>query len=92
MKAGLIIGLAAIGFIMRSRITPSLDTSRRVTAFARVAGIELTIMAMAERVADGVAHRHGQLPHHPAAAPPAPLAKLPVSAPVRAAGALHASA
>lgn len=52
----------------------------------------LTIMAMAERVADGVAHRHGQLPHHPVAAPPAPLGKLPVSAPIRAFGAHHAPA
>lgn len=47
MKAGLIIGLAAIGYVMRSRITPSLSSVSRVSAFARVAGIELTIMAMA---------------------------------------------
>jgi putative copper resistance protein D len=47
MKVGLIIGLAVIGFVMRSRIIPSLDSTPRLAAFARVAGIELTIMAMA---------------------------------------------
>ena len=47
MKVGLIIGLAVIGFVMRTRITRSLSSVGRVSAFARVAGIELTIMAMA---------------------------------------------
>ena len=47
MKVGLIIGLAVIGFLIRSRILPSLDSTSRLSAFARVAGIELTIMAMA---------------------------------------------
>ncbi len=67
MKAGLIIGLAAIGFVMRSRITPSLDSVGRVNAFARVAGIELTIMAMA--VGLGVALATSPFPREEQALP-----------------------
>ena len=47
MKVGLIVGLAVIGYLMRRRILPSLDAASRVRSFARVAAIELTIMAIA---------------------------------------------
>lgn len=47
MKVGLIIGLAVIGFLLRKRIVPSLDTVSRATVFVRLAAIELTIMAVA---------------------------------------------
>ncbi|MBM3669610.1 MAG: copper resistance protein CopD [Actinobacteria bacterium] len=47
MKVGLLVGLGVIGYVMRARVMPSLDSASRLSAFARVAGIELTIMAMA---------------------------------------------
>lgn len=46
-KVWLLIGLAVIGFILRQRIIPNLDSASRVRAFARIAGVELTIMAIA---------------------------------------------
>ena len=48
MKVGLIIALGVIAFVIRQQITPRLaESANRVAAFARVAGIELLIMAMA---------------------------------------------
>ena len=47
MKVWLLVGLGVIGFVLRKRIIPSLGTASRVRAFARVAAIELTIMAIA---------------------------------------------
>lgn len=48
MKVGLIIALGVMGFVVRKQITPRMsESSSRVAAFARVAGIELLIMAMA---------------------------------------------
>jgi putative copper resistance protein D len=48
MKVGLIIALGVIGFVIRKQITPRLSESvSRGAAFARVAGIELLIMATA---------------------------------------------
>lgn len=47
MKAGLIIGLGVIGWIMRSRIAGTLSRSSRASVFARIAGIELLIMVAA---------------------------------------------
>jgi cytochrome c oxidase assembly factor CtaG/putative copper export protein len=47
MKVGLIIGLAVIGFLLRQRVIPSLDSLSRAQAFVRLAAIELTIMAVA---------------------------------------------
>jgi len=46
-KVWLLIGLAVIGFILRQRIIPNLDSTSRVRAFVRIAGVELTIMAIA---------------------------------------------
>jgi cytochrome c oxidase assembly factor CtaG/putative copper export protein len=47
MKVFLIIGLAVIGFLLRQRIVPSLDSLTRAQTFVRLAAIELTIMAIA---------------------------------------------
>jgi putative copper resistance protein D len=47
MKVGLIISLAVIGYLMRQRILPTLDSTSRARAFVRIAAIELTIMAIA---------------------------------------------
>jgi len=47
MKVGLIIGLAVIGFLLRQRVIPSLDSISRAQVFVRLAAIELTIMAIA---------------------------------------------
>ncbi len=47
MKVGLIIGLAVIGFLLRQRVVPSLDSLSRAQVFVRLAAIELTIMAIA---------------------------------------------
>lgn len=47
MKVTLIIGLAIIGFVLRQRIIPTLDSISRATAFVRIAAIELSIMAIA---------------------------------------------
>ena len=47
VKAVLIVGLGAIGWIMRSRIASTLGRSSRASVFGRVAGIELAIMALA---------------------------------------------
>lgn len=47
MKVGLIIGLAVIGFLLRQRVIPSLDSLSRAQVFVRLAAIELTIMAIA---------------------------------------------
>ena len=46
-KVTLILGLGVIGWIMRSRVLPTLNRSSRIGAFARVASIELLIMAAA---------------------------------------------
>lgn len=47
MKVFIIIALAALGYIMRGRIIAGLDHISGRMAFARVAGIELTIMMIA---------------------------------------------
>jgi len=47
MKVGLIISLAVIGYLMRQRILPTLDSTSCARAFVRIAAIELTIMAIA---------------------------------------------
>jgi len=46
-KAVLIVGLGILGWIMRTRVSGRLGTSSRVSVFARIAGLELTIMALA---------------------------------------------
>ena len=46
-KVALILGLGVIGWVMRSRVLPTLGRSSRIGAFARVASIELIIMASA---------------------------------------------
>ena len=47
MKAGLVVGLGIIGWVMRSRVIGTLGTSSRGSVFARIAGLELLIMAVA---------------------------------------------
>lgn len=47
MKAGLVVGLGIIGWVMRSRVMGTLGTSSRGSVFARIAGLELLIMAVA---------------------------------------------
>lgn len=47
VKAALIVGLGIIGWIMRARIIGSLGRSSRGSVFARVAAVELMIMAIA---------------------------------------------
>lgn len=47
MKAGLIIGLGVLGWIMRSRVISTLGRTSRGGVFARIAGIELIVMAAA---------------------------------------------
>jgi len=47
MKAGLIVGLGVIGWIMRARVISTLGRSSRASVFARVSGIELVIMVVA---------------------------------------------
>lgn len=47
MKTGLILGLAVIGWIMRSRVIGGIGRSSRASVFARIAGLELTVMAAA---------------------------------------------
>ena len=47
LKALLIVALGIIGWVIRARIIDTLDRSSRWAAFARVAAIELVIMAMA---------------------------------------------
>lgn len=47
MKAGLIVGLGVLGWIMRSRVIATLGRSSRAGVFARIAGIELIVMAAA---------------------------------------------
>lgn len=46
-KTFLILTLGALGWVMRSRIIRSLDALSRRMVFARVAGVELTILAIA---------------------------------------------
>ena len=52
-KAMLLIGLGAIAWIIRTRVIGTLGTSSRASVFARIAGLELAVMAVA--VAAGVA-------------------------------------
>jgi len=47
MKAGLIVGLGVLGWIMRSRVISTLGRTSRGGVFARIAGIELIVMAAA---------------------------------------------
>jgi cytochrome c oxidase assembly factor CtaG len=47
LKTGLIVALAVMGWIMRERVIATLGNSSRFGAFARIAGLELTIMAIA---------------------------------------------
>jgi cytochrome c oxidase assembly factor CtaG/putative copper export protein len=47
LKTGLIIALAVIGWLMRERIIPTLSKASRVGVFARIAGLELLVMAVA---------------------------------------------
>ena len=47
MKAGLIAGLAVIGWVMRSRVIATLGRASRASVFGRIAGIELAVMVMA---------------------------------------------
>jgi len=44
-KAGLLIGLGYLAWVMRTRIIGALGNRSRAGAFARIAGIELTVMA-----------------------------------------------
>jgi len=46
-KVWLLIALGVIGFVLRKRVIPHLGTQSRVRSFVRVAGVELTIMAIA---------------------------------------------
>lgn len=46
-KVVLILGLAAIGWVMRQRIVGTLSTRSRVGVFARIAGLELLVMSVA---------------------------------------------
>ena len=52
-KTLLIIGLGALAWIIRTRVVSTLGTSSRASVFARIAGLELTVMVIA--VALGVA-------------------------------------
>ena len=47
LKTALILALAAVGWIMRERVIGTLTTSSRVSVFARIAGLELTVMTVA---------------------------------------------
>lgn len=47
MKAGLIVGLGVLGWVMRSRVISTLGRTSRGGVFARIAGIELIVMAAA---------------------------------------------
>jgi len=47
MKVWLLVALGVIGYILRKRVIPGLSSASRVKSFVRVAGIELTIMAIA---------------------------------------------
>ena len=42
-----VVGLGIIGWVMRSRVMGTLGTSSRGSVFARIAGLELLIMAVA---------------------------------------------
>jgi cytochrome c oxidase assembly factor CtaG/putative copper export protein len=52
-KSILLVGLGAFAWILRTRVINTLGTSSRASVFARIAGLELTVMAIA--VALGVA-------------------------------------
>ncbi|CAB4918914.1 MAG: copper resistance protein CopD [Actinobacteria bacterium] len=52
-KSLLLVGLGALAWIIRTRIIGTLGTSSRASVFARIAGLELTVMVTA--VALGVA-------------------------------------
>lgn len=52
-KTAIIAGLAALAWILRSRVISSLGSTSRRLVFARIAGLDLTLMAIA--VALGVA-------------------------------------
>ena len=52
-KFWLLIGLGALAWIIRTRVIGTLGTSSRASVFARIAGLELTVMVIA--VALGVA-------------------------------------
>lgn len=60
IKAGLIIALAVIGWVLRKQVIGRLGERSGITAFARVAGIELAIMALA--VGLGVALAQSPIP------------------------------
>ena len=47
VKATLIVGLGVIGWVMRARVVSTLGRRSRGAVFARIAGIELAIMALA---------------------------------------------
>jgi len=47
LKAGLIVTLGILGWLMRARVTSTLGRSSRASVFARVAGIELLVMVTA---------------------------------------------
>ena len=46
-KVTLLIGLACIAWIMRTRIVSAVPSRSRASSFARIAGLELTIMSLA---------------------------------------------
>lgn len=46
-KVVLLVGLAGIAWVMRSRMARNVATSSRALVFARLAGLELTVMAIA---------------------------------------------
>lgn len=46
-KVTLLIGLAGLAWVMRTRIIAALPSRSRVASFARIAGLELTIMSVA---------------------------------------------
>ena len=46
-KTLLIVALAALGWVIRGRILGTLDRSSRAVVFARIAGLELLVMAIA---------------------------------------------
>ncbi len=47
IKTILIVGLGALGWVMRERVIATLGTASRASVFARIAGLELLVMAVA---------------------------------------------
>lgn len=45
-KTALVVGLGALGWVMRRRVIPTLDNASRASTFVRTAGVELVVMAL----------------------------------------------